>query len=348
MAAASCSRCASSTDRPRRLSSLPPRQEAFLSSAMRNGGIRAVERAPTPEPESRQRFPQRCHGNAHLAILSAKVMSLAIPGLPWQRKLAQLPIDSQFLGKSGSFDANPATLSPVIAGLFPDGVVAAELRAPGVAALLLPAEAEGVANAIPTRVQEFAAGRLCARRALAEFGVTGFPVRVARDRQPLWPEFLVGSITHTAGFCAAVVAERTSVMRRRASIPRWPAPSKADLWASICAEAELTWLGALPRAQRAAAVTLIFSAKEAFYKCQYPLIGEWLSFHDLAVTPRGWGEAQEAFDIVPTRPIKLFDGARPMARATVKGSYRFHEGFVSAGVCVLPNTPCRRERSARS
>jgi len=270
-------------------------------------------------------------------------MSLAIPGLPWQRKLAQLPIDSQFLDKSGSFDANPATLSPVIAGLFPDGVVAAELRAPGVAALLLPAEAEGVANAIPTRVQEFAAGRLCARRALAEFGVTGFPVRVARDRQPLWPEFLVGSITHTAGFCAAVVAERTSVMAVGLD-SEVAGAAKEDLWASICAEAELTWLGALPRAQRAAAVTLNFSAKEAFYKCQYPLTGEWLSFHDLAVTPRGWGEAQEAFDIVPTRPIKLFDGARPMARATVKGSYRFHEGFVSAGVCVLSNTPSRRER----
>jgi 4'-phosphopantetheinyl transferase EntD len=277
-------------------------------------------------------------------------MSLAIPGLPWQRKLAQLPIDSQFLDKSGSFDANPATLSPVIAGLFPAGVVAAELRAPGVAALLLPAEAEGVANANPTRVQEFTAGRLCARRALAEFGVTGFPVRVARDRQPLWPEFLVGSITHTAGFCAAVVAERASVMAVGLDTEVVGAV-KEGLRTTICAAAELGWLGTLPRAQRAAAVTLIFSAKEAFYKCQYPLTGDWLNFHDLTVTPRGWGATQGVFDIMPTRPIKLFDAASRTERTTpvhgsasVRGSYGFHDGFVSAGVCVLPNMPSRRER----
>jgi hypothetical protein len=45
-------------------------------------------------------------------LLSAKDTSLAIPGWPRQRKLAQLPIDSQFPDKSGSTGPNPATLSP--------------------------------------------------------------------------------------------------------------------------------------------------------------------------------------------------------------------------------------------
>ena len=62
---------------------------------------------------------------------------------------------------------------------------------------------------MPKRIQEFAAGRLCARRALGEFGRRGFPIPVARDRQPFWPAGVVGSITHTAGLCAAVVAERS-------------------------------------------------------------------------------------------------------------------------------------------
>ena len=72
-----------------------------------------------------------------------------------------------------------------------------------------------MANAVPKRIQEFADGRLCARRALEEFGVTNFPIRMARDRQPVWPDSLIGSITHTAGLCAAVVAERASGLRPR-------------------------------------------------------------------------------------------------------------------------------------
>ena len=85
---------------------------------------------------------------------------------------------------------------------------------PGDASLLYPEEAVSVAKAVPKRVGEFAAGRLCARRALAEFGITGVPLTMAPDRAPVWPESMVGSITHTRGLCAAVVAER----RRFASL----------------------------------------------------------------------------------------------------------------------------------
>ena len=114
---------------------------------------------------------------------------------------------------------NPATLSATFAGLLPAGVVAAELRTPGDPSLLEPEEALAVANAVPKRVQEFAAGRLCARRALAEFGVVDFPVRAARDRQPIWPEFLVGSITHTRG-CAPRCSPRARASLRSAWIPK--------------------------------------------------------------------------------------------------------------------------------
>ena len=103
---------------------------------------------------------------------------------------------------------NPATLSPALAGLFPPGVVATELRETGDPHLLLPAEARYLGRAVPKRIGEFAAGRLCARRGLAEFGVVDFAVEMAADRQPIWPAALVGSITHTAGFCASVIAER--------------------------------------------------------------------------------------------------------------------------------------------
>ena len=99
-------------------------------------------------------------------------------------------------------------MSNVLTSLFPPGVAAVELRESGDVESLWPSEAACVSRAVPQRVQEFAAGRQCARRAMAEFGIRDFPLLMASDRRPLWPDTLTGSITHTRGFCAAAVAER--------------------------------------------------------------------------------------------------------------------------------------------
>jgi 4'-phosphopantetheinyl transferase EntD len=226
---------------------------------------------------------------------------------------------------------NEPTLSATFAALFPEGVVAAELRGRGEASRLKPEEARSVERAVPKRVQEFAAGRQCARRALAELGLVDVPIPVAHDRQPMWPSGVVGSITHTAGLCAAVVAEST----RLAAVgvdTELAGAVKPELWQSICVADESAWISALPPGERAAAVTLLFSAKEAFYKCQYPLVGERLDFSDLSVTVRAWGQGHGAFSVRPVHPIALF--ARLGAAESLPGSYRFHEGFVSAGVCL--------------
>ena len=65
-------------------------------------------------------------------------------------------------------------LSAALADLFPDAAVVAELRTRGEVGLLMPAEAAHLGRTVPKRAQEFAAGRLCARRALAELGIVDF------------------------------------------------------------------------------------------------------------------------------------------------------------------------------
>ena len=77
---------------------------------------------------------------------------------------------------------NPANLSTRLGSLFSPGVIVAILREPGDSGLLLPEEAAHLGRAVPKRMQEFAAGRLCARRALAEFGMPDFPIRAAQDQ----------------------------------------------------------------------------------------------------------------------------------------------------------------------
>jgi 4'-phosphopantetheinyl transferase EntD len=205
---------------------------------------------------------------------------------------------------------------------------------------------------VPQRAREFAAGRLCARRALAEFGMEEFPIERAADRQPIWPPGIGGSITHTAGFCAAVAARRETTTAigldtetvggtapRRASqsgappgisaLGRTPPGGvKPHLWPSICVAAELEWLESLPEPQRVPAATLIFSAKEAFDKCQYPLTRQHLGFHDACIELREWNEESGRFFLSSSRSIE-FAAHAPLP---ITGRYAFHGDWVSAGV----------------
>ncbi|MDB6085666.1 MAG: 4-phosphopantetheinyl transferase [Gammaproteobacteria bacterium] len=201
------------------------------------------------------------------------------------------------------------------------------MQGPGDPSLLYPPEAQCVAKAVPKRIQEFSAGRLCARLALRTFGIDGFALRAAQDRQPLWPASVVGSISHSAGFCVAAVAAKS----RFAGIGidcEVAGHVGADLWATICTAREASWVASLPDAERSQAAGLIFSAKEAFYKCQYPLTGEWLDFHDLEVEPTALRGMNGGFSLRETRPI----AAAEFTHGAVNGRYLLHDGFVTTAV----------------
>jgi 4'-phosphopantetheinyl transferase EntD len=99
----------------------------------------------------------------------------------------------------------------------------------------------------------------------------------------VWPEGVIGSITHTDDHCAAVIARRS---RGIASIGIDLEPDNdlpADILDTVCRIEELTWLNDQPAEQRGLLAKAIFSAKECAYKAQYPLSRDVLEFHDLGV-----------------------------------------------------------------
>jgi 4'-phosphopantetheinyl transferase EntD len=224
---------------------------------------------------------------------------------------------------------SPASLSPRLAELFPSGVVAAELSSPVGADVLLPEEARGCESFAPRRLGEFAAGRVCARRALAELGFGRFALRRGADRYPIWPDGIVGSITHTRGFCGAAVAPYGVL--RAVGLDAERGTVGPELWPQICTAAEIAWLGSLPEPDRAIAAAVIFSAKEAFYKCQYGIGGEWLEFHDIAIEIRERAPMTNGVFLVwSVHGDKL---AGIIARAQV-GRFRVDGDLVMTGVAL--------------
>jgi len=201
---------------------------------------------------------------------------------------------------------NPACSSSVLTALFPIGICAAELRTPGDPSLLFPEEARYLGASGRKRIGEFAAGRLCARRALAEGGSTEIPLEVCSDGQPQWPPEFTGSITHTEGFCGAVVAkrERMRALGVDAEIVGQVSP---DIWPEVLAPVEALWIRTLPIAEQLSAAALIFSAKETFFKCQFAVTGQWLDFHEVTVSLSGRGSGGGKFCIQTQKKIALHD-----------------------------------------
>jgi 4'-phosphopantetheinyl transferase EntD len=188
----------------------------------------------------------------------------------------------------------------LLAQLFAPGVAAAELREDADASLLYPAEAAFCVGFARRRIADFAAGRLCARRALADLGIADFPIAVNSDRSPVWPPGITGSISHTETFRCAVAAPK----QRFGSIGidvEIVGRVKSDIDALVFTHAETVFLASLADTRRALAATIVFSAKEAFYKCQYAITHQWLDFHDVTVDltlPDACGQPGSAANIV--------------------------------------------------
>lgn len=199
----------------------------------------------------------------------------------------------------------------------------------GDVAALLPEEAACIGRSVPTRAQEFAAGRQCARRALQEFGIEDFPLLVGERREPLWPEGIVGSITHTAGICAVAVGERRCFAGIGLDI-EIAGRVKRELWPKICVAEEMAWLASLGDSERAGAATLVFAAKEAFYKSQYPVAREWVYFHDVRIDLPAWGAARASFAVQPLRALKVSE----MNAAPLRGEFAFMREFLAAGIAI--------------
>jgi 4'-phosphopantetheinyl transferase EntD len=215
-----------------------------------------------------------------------------------------------------------------LAALFPVGTVAAELQGNAPSADLTQDEIKSVSHCSEKRISDFFAGRSCARRALKELGIEAFSLLSREDRQPIWPATITGSITHTEGYTAAVVIRQGRVRSIGVDSEAVGAVHEG-LWPRICTPAELESLRSLAGTERAVRAALLFAAKEAFYKSQFPLTAEWLGFGDVAIElqqdPGGGG----AFVVTPQRPLLL-----RQAEQRLSGRFRRHGEFVTAGIAL--------------
>jgi len=159
---------------------------------------------------------------------------------------------------------------------------------------LWPTEREAVSRASEDRAREFAAGRHCARSALGLLGLP--PVSIPRlpTNAPGWPTAIAGSLSHAAGYCGAVVTWRRQFgaigfdAERRGSV-------SSEILSEIASESEIALLERESSHSAVDLATVLFSAKESFYKAHHQAYGSELDFLDVAFRILG----PDTFEIAP-------------------------------------------------
>jgi 4'-phosphopantetheinyl transferase EntD len=209
--------------------------------------------------------------------------------------------------------------------LEPEPYVAFELEGQGDVGTLAEHERPFIARATPRRAAEFAAGRSCAKAAMAALGVTGVTLLVGSGREPLWPPAMIGSISHTDDFCIAVVGPEQRGHRRCGigldveQIGR----VGENLWRRLFVDEEATYLNSLDGRQRQLMSTVMFGAKEAFFKAQYQLTESWVGFSDVSIKFDGG-----SMELRPASELAVLDAFD----WPVRGRWRERSGRVIAVV----------------
>lgn len=206
----------------------------------------------------------------------------------------------------------PATLRDVLGpGI---GIAARKVGAP---LPLWSQEEPAMAHARLPRVAEFSTGRACARAAMAELGLPAAPIPMGSDRAPVWPDDVLGSISHGTGLCIAMIARKGRYGGLGVDIePDDPMPDNVARLVLTAQDAPV----------ETADERVVFCVKEAVYKAFYPITGQVWAFDAVHVRLLG-----SKFEAVLARPVPGWPD-----RCVVRGHVIRRDGVIVTALALSP------------
>jgi 4'-phosphopantetheinyl transferase EntD len=132
------------------------------------------------------------------------------------------------------------------------------------------------------RFADFSTGRYCAINAIEQLGFNNIEIPIGQEREPIWPEGLVGSISHCDSLTGSIVAKRANYFSVGLDIEEMGKVT-SELWDFIFTENEKRYLKGLNNIKIQEMSTILFSIKEAFYKFQFPITKTFLDFLDVEI-----------------------------------------------------------------
>ena len=192
-----------------------------------------------------------------------------------------------------------------------------------------------IANAVPKRLCEFLHGRRCARAAMATLLPSDAlsQLGIGDHRAARWPSGIIGSISHTSAMAAAMALpaclahhgigldiENVLDVAGTAAVHKIVATAaELDLLAPLAAEYSTEL-----------ALTLLFSAKESFFKATHKDIGHYFDFDAISLEWLDPATRRMGMIVRETLGAQWLGGARCQVR------YLFLSPKLVATLCLTP------------
>ncbi|MFB7045819.1 4'-phosphopantetheinyl transferase [Streptomyces microflavus] len=203
---------------------------------------------------------------------------------------------------------------------------------------LFPEEEELIARSVAKRRNDFATARACARRAMGRLGLEPVAVLHGKRGMPLWPDGIVGSLTHCDGYRAAALARAADVLSLGVDAePHAPLPEGVGELVVRPSERERF---AASRTGEGGGIhwdRLLFSAKESVFKTWYPLTLTELDFDEADLTFRREGGDRAGDPAAGGTFTARLLRTDPAVPPVLDGRWRVEDGIVATAVLLRPN-----------
>lgn len=134
------------------------------------------------------------------------------------------------------------------------------------------------------RKREFLLGRDCAHEAISILNFEQQPIlKNPKTREPMWPDALTGTITHSKDWAVAAVGTKKKLHGIGIDIEDLQRHIHSNIRSRVCLEKEIEWLNSLTTLEADRFLKIIFSAKESIFKCFFPFSRNYLYFHDALI-----------------------------------------------------------------
>ena len=189
-------------------------------------------------------------------------------------------------------------------------------------------------KAVPKRRAEFLAGRYCSQQALAAAGHPAQVVGIGEKRNPLWPTGILGAISHAQQYAVALVAPKQAGLQGIGiDIEKRVAKEQAQsLQTQIMSAAEIALvqqLAATTPLSPALLFTLVFSAKESFFKAAFPTVQAYFGFEAVALQGIELEQSRLAFRVSQS-PHPQFPEGMPFYASYIQ----LPDNMIASFVCL--------------
>jgi 4'-phosphopantetheinyl transferase EntD len=190
-------------------------------------------------------------------------------------------------------------------------------------------EKQYVSASVDKRKAEFSTGRVLAARALDALDIPRRAIPKGDHNEPVWPDGVVGSITHNTKTCVVVLARDNVCGGIGVDVENLDA-DVGSVSRMIMRADELSGLVGQHDDQFHSLVRLTFSAKESVFKAIFPLVRRFVDFDEVRISYDQ--ERQTFFARAPENTT--LDGVL----APGSGGYRNFADFLATGFYLPGNS----------